>query len=454
MKIGLVTRCYPPLVRGGAHLSVYYIAKGLAENGHEVHVLTAKRPNQNSPRGATGIWDRPNIRCHEIFPAFNPRTAWDMDRGSWAMGRQLSRFLGRRGLHLDILHSYGMDTIPAVVRAKRFGRTAATFNGYWATCPFWDHTDPVTHQLNSVCGYRRLGRCVTRRDALKSAPRRWGKWHFLFASLRFRQYFARRLALLLPISRSMQSILLENGFPRERMCVCYNMVDPVEYEHSDPTYIHHRYGIPSERRILLHAGRFAPYKGSGEILRAAPVILAQHPDVHFVFMGQGSTLPALEAQAHLASLDAHVTFGGFVNPREMPHVYASSYAVLHTATWPEPFARGPIEAMAAGTAVVGTSTGGTPEVIRDEETGLLIPPFDAPGLASACNRLLANPALRARLAKQGRALVFRQFSIKGQIGACPELLTNYRLQPSIWNCLLRYAPSDSSTYRRGYACGV
>jgi len=333
------------------------------------------------------------------------------------MGWYLWRYLTREHLRLDVLHAYGMDTIPAVVLGRRYGHPVATFNGYWATCPFWDHTDPVTHEAHARCGYRRIGDCVGRRDKGRSWVRRVVKWHVLFLSRMFRQYYARRLDLLLCVSQSMREILAANGFSHDRMRVCYNMVDVDAYKHLDPNYLHRRYSIPSSRRILLHAGRFAPYKGSGAILQAAPAIVARHPDVHFVFAGQGSTLSKLKAQTAMLGLDDRVTFAGFVDPREMPNVYASARIVLHTATWPEPFARGPIEAMAAGVAVVATATGGTPEAVFDEETGLLIPPFDPEAIATACNRLLCDASLRNRVAEGGRALVRRTYCIEAQIGA-------------------------------------
>jgi len=111
----------------------------------------------------------------------------------------------------------------------------------------------------------------------------------------------------------------------------------------------------------------------------------------------------------------NVTLGAFIDPLEMPHAYASSYAFLHTSTWPEPFARGPVEALAAGTAVIATSTGGTPEIIRNEVTGLLVPPDDPQAISEACNRLLSDAPLLRRLGETGRAEVQARFDIKVQI---------------------------------------
>lgn len=415
MRVGLVTLYFPPLVRGGAHLSAFFIAKGLADRGHQVHVFTSHRARPGDRTSEAKAWQHSGITVHSILPVLRPTTAMGMDRASLVMAWSLRRYLQRTRPTFDVLHAYGMDTIPAVVCNRRFGRAVATFNGYWATCPYWDHTDPITRQLCAVCGYQYLARCIRGRDGRRNPLRFAAKWHYLYLSLRLRQILARRLDLLLPISESMKQILVANRFPAGRMRVCYNMIDPADYRTLNRDFLHRRFGIEPARPILLHAGRFAPYKGTEFILEAIPQIVAGHPRAHFVFIGQGSTMAGLAERARRMGLQPWVTFGGFVDPVLMPSAYASAYALLHTATWPEPFARGPVEALAAGTPVIATATGGTPEIVRDGETGLLIPPFDAEAIARASNRLLADRPLRDRLGAAGRTETLARFSIDRQI---------------------------------------
>ncbi|MCA9108915.1 MAG: glycosyltransferase family 4 protein, partial [Planctomycetaceae bacterium] len=69
-----------------------------------------------------------------------------------------------------------------------------------------------------------------------------------------------------------------------------------------------------------------------------------------------------------------------------------------------------LEAMAVGLPVVATAVGGTPELIVDESTGLLIPPGDVDGLAAAMRRLVFDAPLRDRLASSGLALVRERYS--------------------------------------------
>jgi glycosyltransferase involved in cell wall biosynthesis len=71
-----------------------------------------------------------------------------------------------------------------------------------------------------------------------------------------------------------------------------------------------------------------------------------------------------------------------------------------------------LEAMAAGLPVAATRVGGVPEVVLDGETGLLVPPADAPTLAGALARLAQEPELRRRLGAAGKARACEQFSIQ------------------------------------------
>jgi glycosyltransferase involved in cell wall biosynthesis len=423
VRIGLVTRLFPPAVREGSQLSVYHLARGLAAHGHEVHVITTRADLQRAGGDGQDGWPSFPFQIHEPFANPRPEAHWDMDLSAWRMGWQLREYLNHHELSFDILHAYGMDTIPAVVRSRTFGRPVGSFSGHWATCPFWDHTDPSGRDWNDRCTYRHIGACVFERADEQQGPlRKLARWQLLAASRRWRLHTARRLDLCLPISEAVRRLLLANGFPEDRLVVCQSRVDPAEYMLLDTTFLHRRFSIPSERHIFLYAGRLVPSKGCETIVEALPAILAQHPNVHLVFAGQGSELGALRALAAAHELTDHVTFGGVIVPQQMPQAYASAFAAVHSATLPEPFARAPLEALAAGTAVIATNTGGTSELITDGETGLLVPPFDADALATACIRLLDNPMLRDPLIEQGHHLAVQHFSIDAQI---PRYLEAY-----------------------------
>jgi glycosyltransferase involved in cell wall biosynthesis len=84
--------------------------------------------------------------------------------------------------------------------------------------------------------------------------------------------------------------------------------------------------------------------------------------------------------------------------------------LLFPSIWPEPLARVVQEAMASGLVVIGTTTGGTPELLREGETGLTFPAEDATALAHQIGRLAADPALYNRLALAARHTVETSFT--------------------------------------------
>jgi glycosyltransferase involved in cell wall biosynthesis len=88
----------------------------------------------------------------------------------------------------------------------------------------------------------------------------------------------------------------------------------------------------------------------------------------------------------------------------------------------EPFARVVLEALASGLAVVAAETGGTTEIIRHDETGLVFRPGDAQDLAVQMHRLIMEQGLRERLATCGQAEVLERFSLEHMVDSIEQLL--------------------------------
>ncbi|MEJ2750959.1 MAG: glycosyltransferase family 4 protein, partial [Anaerolineae bacterium] len=89
--------------------------------------------------------------------------------------------------------------------------------------------------------------------------------------------------------------------------------------------------------------------------------------------------------------------------------------LLFSSIWPEPLARMVQEAMACGLVVIGTTTGGTPEILRDGENGLTYPAEDTVVLAQKIQQIANDPALRGRLARAARQTVEKQFTMARMI---------------------------------------
>jgi glycosyltransferase involved in cell wall biosynthesis len=121
-----------------------------------------------------------------------------------------------------------------------------------------------------------------------------------------------------------------------------------------------------------------------------------------------------------------VDFVAPVQRTQMPEILAQHDVLLLPSEYSEPIARSMQEAMAMGLLVIGTTTGGSGELLGDERNGLVFPPADVQSLATQVARALNTPGLRARLASQGQQDVRAHFDIQMTV----EKIEDYLMQQS------------------------
>ena len=152
------------------------------------------------------------------------------------------------------------------------------------------------------------------------------------------------------------------------------------------------------------------WKGHRFFLGAAREILDQRQDVHFVIAGEGDGRAEISALIHELDLKGHVTLLG--HREDVPNVLASLDVLVLPSTAHEGIPQIILQAQAMGKAVVGTTVGGIPEVVRDNETGLLAPPRDGVLLAEKIGQLLESKELRTRLGTQALAVAQADYSLE------------------------------------------
>jgi glycosyltransferase involved in cell wall biosynthesis len=151
---------------------------------------------------------------------------------------------------------------------------------------------------------------------------------------------------------------------------------------------------------LVFAGRITAQKS----LRVALEALARVDGVTLVLAGEGDERPALERDVAELGLEQRVSFIG-AQPRErVLELFAAADASILSSSW-ENFPHTVVEALAAGTPVLATATGGVAEVVRDGQNGLLVPPGDAVALGEAIRRYTGDEELRGRLRAAAAASV-------------------------------------------------
>lgn len=182
--------------------------------------------------------------------------------------------------------------------------------------------------------------------------------------------------------------------------------DPEEFRPLDKVLSRVAVGLPPRERIILQLGRMVPRKGVDTVIRGLATLVKDHGvSARLVIVGGESEDPdpnltpeigRLQAVVRAEGVEDRVTFIGRRH-RDVLNYYYSAADIFVTMPWYEPFGITPVEAMAAGTPVVGANVGGIKFTVRDGETGYLVPAKDHQALAERLAYLYHNPKILGRL---------------------------------------------------------
>ncbi len=381
MRVGVLTREYPPEVYGGAGVHVEYLTRELA---HQVEVVVhCFGERRESPLVAAAY--RP---WAELLEEGRPE---DAALGVMSVDLAMARDLGG----VDLVHSHTWY---------------ANLAGHLAKL-LWD----VPH----VCTTHSL------------EPLRPWKAEQLGGGYAL-SLFCERTALLaadavITVSEAMRADLL-GCYPAVdpgRVHVIHNGIDAEEYlpDRGDAALL--RRGIDPGRPLVVFVGRITRQKGLSHLLRAAAQIDRR---AQLVLVAGTSDTPEIAGEVRalhdtaLASGASVVWVEEMVARSELVQLLSHARVFVCPSVY-EPFGLVNLEAMACGAAVVASEVGGIPEVVVDGETGYLVPCDPAavasrPAaarqfeglLAERINQLVADPPLAARLGAAGRRRVLERFT--------------------------------------------
>ena len=237
-------------------------------------------------------------------------------------------------------------------------------------------------------------------------------------------------AAVIAVSSGMRSDVLATypSLAADRVHVIRNGIDTDEYAPDLGTDVLGKHGIDPARPTVAYVGRITRQKGLPVLLRAAELL---DPQVQLVLCAGQADTPELGAEVsglvtHLRESRSGVIWLEGMMPKPEVIQILSHATVFACPSLYEPLGIVNLEAMACGTAVVGSDVGGIPEVVTDAQTGLLVPPGDHVLLAEALTSLLGDPARAEAMGQLGRQRVAAEFSwasIAAQTAALYTALT-------------------------------
>lgn len=375
MRVGILTREYPPEVYGGAGVHVEYLTRELARHVEvAVHCFGAARESPVVAR-TYQPWD-------ELA---------DMALATMSVDLAMAQHVG----DTDLVHSHTWY-------ANLAGHVAKLLWGIPHVC--------TTHSLEPLRpwkaeqlggGYALSKFCE--RTALEGAD----------AVIAVSQEMRRDVLVCYPA--------VDPG----RVVVIHNGIDPNEYRPDRGTDVLERHGVDPSRPSVAFVGRITRQKGIVHLLEAAPqidpsaqlVLLAGAPDTAEVAAEVRALYTTAQGQHH------NIVWIEEMLPRPEVIQILSHATVFVCPSIYEPFGLVNLEAMACEAAVVASAVGGIPEIVVDGETGYLVPCHVGVGgpdpgasrrfaaaLAERVNALLADPVRAADFGRAGRQRVVEHFS--------------------------------------------
>jgi glycogen(starch) synthase len=410
MRLLIATDAFPP-VCGGSGWSTYELARGMRARGHEVLIV---RPVPGAPeRETASSYD--NFRIVEFGSAAPGvpyvRNYFKNER----LYSRLENFLETliRAEKIDVIHAqHVLTSVPSVAAAARASiPSVCTVRDYWPVCYWADliHTADEA-RLCPGCSAAMMTQCI-RPHAGALWPLALPMIPYMRANLARKRTGLAAADAIVAVSSTIAADLKARApeLAATRMVVIpnpVNIADLRERAAASPA--------PLDSPYALYLGKLAPNKGTSHLVRVVEEAALDWP---LLIAGDGPERAGIEAAGRRSSRDIRML--GWVDQRQTAALLKHASLLIFPSRGPESLSRVLIEASALGVPIAAMSTGGTPDVIIDEQTGLLsVTPLE---LAQDVRRLRQDESLRARLGEAATRHAGQQFDAPAVVARVEQL---------------------------------
>lgn len=334
---------------------------------NRVEVVLETRSSKNM-----GLWGKVEAFFGGVF---NPR--------SYAQVRRLLREMRPDLVHVHNL--YPLFSPSVLVACRKEGvPVVMTLHNFALTCPHWSHFRDGT--ICELCAHGNNLWCVAH-NCQKNIAESVGYALRATAADRF-GWFRNHVDRFIGLTGFAKERLVAAGYPADRIAVFPNPVETTS-----------RRARVRDGRYVAFAGRMSEEKGIDCLLAAARLL----PDVPFGLAGDGPLFGAAQAEA-----TANVTFFGRLTGEELAPFYENARMLVVPSTCFEMCPTVILEGMALGLPIVASRTGGLPELVEHERTGLLFERANPDDLAAQVQRLWSDLGMAEEMGGSGRTWVAEQ----------------------------------------------
>ncbi|NIM18780.1 MAG: glycosyltransferase [Candidatus Latescibacteria bacterium] len=283
-------------------------------------------------------------------------------------------------------------------------------------CPNLDREIRLCALSILAAGRLRGAKTLQRGGGIKLIPRRGSEFP-LKNKFHYRFFYTRFVHKIIANSRATKETMLSltPWFPRCKVAVVYNGIDVAVYDRlrNSKTIIKERLrsflGLANDTTLITLVGELNERKGHRFVIEAADRVLNSHPNVRFLFVGEGDARKEIERMLEERQLHRYYFLLGFRN--DISEILTAS-DILVLPSRVEGFGYVLVEAMAAGIPIVASCASSIPEIVEEGKTGFLHEVGDSAGIADGICRLVADEKLAEAMGEAGFVRVKEQFTLE------------------------------------------
>ncbi|MEO2064648.1 MAG: glycosyltransferase family 4 protein [Christiangramia sp.] len=242
------------------------------------------------------------------------------------------------------------------------------------------------------------------------------KYDILEANDNYSQVFD-YACFVIAVSQKMYNDILAMGCPKEKLV--YNVYGPrKEFQHLNPSF---------SKQQFIAIGRFVNKKAPYYLILSFKDVIKEFPDARLVIAGDGELFNVCDNLIKYYGLEKNIELSGVISPEEYREYLKASLAfVQHSITAIDGDAEGTplsvLEASAAGVPVLSTYHAGIPDIIQNEENGLLVQEHDVEGMSNNMIWILNNVEHAKKMGANGKRIIQSNFTLKRHIEILNSLI--------------------------------
>lgn len=402
MKVLFITDVYPPEFETSVGTIVFNLASEMNSRGAEVAVLCATRDKNKA-----GLQAENGLKVYRVFADFKEK--WRAYLGLYnpqvikAVQKVFADFKPEV-VHIHLVH-YLLSYHVLKLAKKAGARVVMTAHDVmlFHYGKLTEFIDPGNLSVPATFSYNISGWQLWKRFKKRYNPVR---------NIMIRHYL-KYVDKILAVSESLKNALKQNGL--KNVAVVYNgiNVDGWHVPQEKVEEFKNQHNLKN-KKIVLFGGRLSGLKGSEQLIQALTFVGQKIGNLVLVVVGaEDKYAREIKKMAGRSKIPLVIT--GWLKDNELKSAYFASDVVVTPSICLDTFNLMNIEAMAAKKPVVGTCFGGTPEVVKDKETGFIINPFNTADFADKLAKLLSDERLAQEMGEAGFKRAEKMFSLDRQV---------------------------------------